>query len=280
MVSEAVKAVKEREVERIAAEIRAARVIAIAALSNFPSKNLQVIRKKLRGSAKITVSKSSLIGRAFEKAGRNAELLKHLQGPCALIFTELSPFKLHRILKQSKGKAAAKPGQIAPYDLVVPAGETNIPPGPALGELKQAGINAAIQGGKVVVLKDSVVTKKGEPVSEAAARGLAKLGVEPFEIGLGIAAALEGSDIYTSAVLGIDEQKLLADMAAASASAFNLSVSAAYPTKRNINVILQKAMRESRALALGAGIYERDVIDAIIARANAQALALKSKANV
>ena len=52
-----------------------------------------------------------------------------------LYFIYIKPY-----LEKSKSNAPAKPGQTAPSDLVLPAGETPFTPGPMIGELGQLGI--------------------------------------------------------------------------------------------------------------------------------------------
>jgi large subunit ribosomal protein L10 len=268
---------KQEFVSSLAERIKKFRVIAVADIRNYPDRHLQAIRKKLRGKAEMIVAKNSLISRALEKAGKGAELSSILTGPTALILTDMNPFQLHRLVKQSKGKAAAKPGQVAPYDIVVPAGETSLPPGPVLSELKQGGVNAQIKGGKVVIATDSVVAKAGQKITDAASKALQKLGVEPFDVMLNILAAWEDRLVYKKDVLDVDEQKLLDDLRRGASEALNLSLSASYPTKQNIQLMLQKAFINSRSLALNANIYEKEVIDVILAKANAQANALKNK---
>ena len=56
-----------------------------------------------------------------------------MEGQSALIFTDMNPFKLFKILEDSKTPAPAKPGAIAPADIVVPRGDTGSAPGPILG---------------------------------------------------------------------------------------------------------------------------------------------------
>jgi large subunit ribosomal protein L10 len=268
---------KQEFVLNLAEKIKKFKVIAVADLHNYPDRQLQAIRKKLRGKAEMIIAKNSLISRAFEKAGKGIELTSAMTGPTALILTDMNPFQLYRLVKQGKGKAAAKPGQIAPYDIVIPAGETSLPPGPVLSELKQGGVNAQIKGGKVVIATDSVVAKAGQKISDAAAKALQKLGIEPFDVMLNICAAWENKLVYKKDVLDVDEEKLMKDLRRGASEALNLSFAAAYPTRQNINQLLQKAHLNSRSLALNANIYEKDVIDAILAKANAHAHALKSK---
>jgi len=268
---------KQEFVSNLAEKIKKFKVIAVADIRNYPDRHLQAVRRKLRGSAELVVAKNSLIKRALEQAGKEPELTNIMTGPTALVMTDMNPFQLYKFVKQSKGKAAAKPGQLAPYEIVIPAGETSLPPGPVLSELKQGGVNAQIKGGKVVIATDSVVAKAGQKITDAAAKALQKLGIEPFEVMFNILAASEGGVIYKKDVLDVDEEKLLADIGRCASEALNLSFNIAYPTKQNIILLLQKAHRDSRSLALNAEIYEKDVIDLILAKANAQASALKSR---
>jgi large subunit ribosomal protein L10 len=271
------KELKAKKVEELTELAKNAKVIAIADLRNLPDKHLQALRKKLRNDATIVVTKNALLQRALKQAGKASELIENLNAPSAVIFTNMDPFKLYKIIRQSRGKAAAKPGQIAPFDIIVPKGETSLAPGPVLTELKQAGIQAQIAAGKVVIGKDSVVVKAGEKIGDIQAKALQKLGVEPFEVGVELIAAWEGGIVYPKTVLHIDEAAFMQKLQSAASMAFNLSFNSAYPTKANIKLLLGKAVIEGKALALEANIYEKDSIGMILAKANAQASALKAK---
>jgi len=268
---------KAKEVSELAELAKKASVIAIADLRNLPDRHLQSLRKKLRGKGVVIVAKNSLISRALKQAGKAPDLIGELKGPSAVIFAEIDPFKLYKIVRQSRGKAAAKPGQIAPFDIIVPKGETALTPGPVLTELKQAGIQAAIAGGKVVINRDSTVVKSGEKIGDMQAKALQKLGVEPFEVGMELVAAWEAGTLYPKAVLHIDEAEFMLQLRTAAAGAFGLAMEIAYPTPMNIKLLIGKASLEAKALALDANIYDKGVIDLILAKANAQAGALKAK---
>ena len=273
------KEMKKRMVSELAEKIKKSKVIAVADIQNLPDKHLQAVRKKLRGKAEFLVVKNSLIKRAFEEANKAKELMNHITGPTSIIFTELDPFHFYKHVKQSKGKAAAKPGQVAPYDIIIPAGETTLPPGPILSEFKQAGIQAQIQAGKVVIAKDSLVAKAGEKISDVVAKALQKLGIEPFEVGMNVVAAWDNI-VYPKSVLDIDEVKFMEELKAASSSAFNLSINIAYPTRENINLLIQKAFLDSKNLAINANVYEGEVIELLLSKAYGQASSLKGKVGV
>ncbi|VVC03715.1 50S ribosomal protein L10 [Candidatus Burarchaeum australiense] len=243
------------------------KTIGIVDLRNLPDSQFGSLRKKLRGKAEFAVAKNTLIKMAFEKSKVGAGLVPMVNAPSALVFTDMNPFELFNFLKKNKGKAAAKPGQLAPFDLIVPAGETTLPPGPALSELKSAKIDARIQDGKVVIAKDSLVAKKGEKISDLVAKGLQKLGIEPFEVGMNMVAAFDGALVYLHDVMDVDEEKLMAQFAQGYQNAMNLSVEIGYTTKANIEIMIVKAVRNARGLAVEANIYEKDVMGEIMAKA-------------
>ncbi|MEM4389148.1 MAG: 50S ribosomal protein L10 [Candidatus Micrarchaeia archaeon] len=267
---------KESTVALLTEEIKKAKCIGIVALRGVPDRQFQSVRRKLRGKVKFIVAKNSLIKRALHSAGKAVELCQEMNGPTALFLTEMDPFALYSFVKKNKGKAAAKPNQLAPFDIVVPAGETTLPPGPVLSELKAAGIDARIVGGKVVIGKDSVVAKAGSKISPVVAKALQKLGIEPFEVGLKIPAIWEGI-LYRESVLDIDEKKFFADLSAAYSAAFNLSMKICYPTKENIRALIAKAVCESRAVGIKAKIFEQDIIPFLLAQGIAEASSLESK---
>lgn len=132
-----------------------------------------------------------------------------MDGQPAIVFTDMNPFKLFKILEDSKTSAPAKEGNIPDSDIVVPEGDTGFEPGPLLGELQQVGIPAKIDKGKIVVSKDHVVVEAGEVVSKQVASMLTRLDIQPMEVGIDLQAAYEEESVYTSDLLTIDEEKKL-----------------------------------------------------------------------
>src|SRR3989338_2085586 len=109
----------------------------------------------------------------------------------ALLLKKENPFSLYKILKKSKSSASAKAGQIAPRDIIVPAGPTPFTPGPVISEFAALGIKAGVEGGKVAVKQDTTACKEGKPINAPLASMLARLGIEPMEIGLNLVAVFE-----------------------------------------------------------------------------------------
>ena len=244
---------KKEEVNYVKKLIQEHKVILIADLTNLPSAQLQSIKTKLKKDLKIRVTKKRILRIAINQLKDKRDLTKlepYLENCMpALLVTNKDPFSIYKSIKKSKSYIAAKPGQIALTDLVVEPGPSNFPPGPIIGELGQAGIIAAVEGGKVVVKRKTVLAKEGEEITTKAAGILAKLGVEPIEVGLHIVAAIDEGVIYEKSVLDVDEEEYLNNLRRAHFEAVSLAVGVSYITKDSIKVLLGKAQREMLALS-------------------------------
>lgn len=203
-----IKEWKKEKVEELTKLIKKYKVIGLLKLDELPSSQFQTIRGKLRGDVLIITSKKSFLSRAFEKTN-NKDLVEKMEGSPAVILTNLSPFKIYKIIQKNKSVSSIKPGQIAPIDLIVKKGETPFAPGPIIGELGEIGVRAKIMNGKINVLKDAVVVKQGEPAGEKAASILTRLGVKPMEIGLDLVVIKEDDILYTSEDLDVDVENLI-----------------------------------------------------------------------
>jgi len=95
-----------------------------------------------------------------------------------------------------------------------------------------------------------------------------------MDVGLSLQAALFEGSVYEPSVLAIDEDLIYSQLQLAAVQAFNLSVNAVIPTRDTAVPIVEKAVREARALAIEAGVYSMDVIDAIIGKAYRESVAL------
>jgi len=186
----------------------------------------------------------------------------------------MNPFKLYKVLERNRTTAPAKPNSIAPNDISVKKGPTGFPAGPILGELQQAGIPATIEKGKIEITKDAVVVKEGQRVVPHVASCLARLGIEPMEIGLDVLCAYEAGTVFLPDTLSVDGAKVLADIQKAYMQAVNLSVNTAYPTKQTAPLLIAKAAREATGLAVEATIFEPEVMDTFLSRAHSQMMAL------
>src|SRR5437773_11247713 len=80
-------------------------VIALSKMTKIRATQLMTIRKKFRNEIRIRVIKNRVAQRAFEKVKDIAgleELSSELEGQCALLFTNISPFKLSLLFDKNK----------------------------------------------------------------------------------------------------------------------------------------------------------------------------------
>ncbi len=253
MTTKARKAVVEKKikaVEDIKKLLSQYTTIAVVDLTSLPARQLQQVRKKLRGKVDFKITKKDFLRRALEVANnpKAKELLKHLGKEPALVFTNLNAFDLFKQFKSVRQNVAAKAGQLAPEDIWVQAGPTPFGPGPVISEFAQLKIKAKVVGGKIEVQQPSLVVKAGEPVPALAASILGRLGVTPVVIGVNLTVALEKNDLYTKDVLDIDEEKYIGLIRSAYTDALKLGVAREIMTKEVAEYLLAKAEREAKAL--------------------------------
>ncbi len=277
-----VAAWKKDLVNELTKEMTSAPVVAIVDVHGIAGQQIQSMRAGLRGSAYLKMTKNNLILLALEEAAKErpelAELKDSVYGQCAVISTNMNPFKLFSKLESTKTAAAAKPGQIAPFDIVVPKGPTPFGPGPIIGDLQKIGLPAAIEGGKIVVKKDTTLVKAGEAIPANVAAMLPKLEILPMVVGMDLRAAYEDGTIYKKDVLDIPENYYRDMFATAAFSARALGVSVVYPAKETIIPLIQKAYREAFGLSISAAIPTKENIEMLIAKADSQMLSVASAA--
>lgn len=253
-------------------------VVGIASLTDFPADLFQQLRKKLSGKIVFHVSKQRLIKLALSDSRlKDTKLKDYVNGSCAVVFSEMNPFELFSSLKKSSGKTSARAGSIAPEDIVVPQGDTGLPPGPALSDLKSAGLPVRVQGGTIFIPEDTVVAGKGDVISVAVAATLSKLDIKPIKVSMNLLAAYDGTEVYPKEVLDIDIGQTKADLASAYMNSLTLAVRIAYLSQESVPYILQKAHNSALALAVSAEYPTSEALPYLLQKADAEARALKEK---
>ncbi|AFU57037.1 acidic ribosomal protein P0 [Candidatus Nitrososphaera gargensis Ga9.2] len=256
-------------------------VIALSKMTKVRATQLMAIRKKFRNDVKIRIIKNKVAIRAFEKVKGVAgieNLSKQLEGQCALMFTNISPFKLNLIFAQNKVFLPAKGGDIATKEVVVPAGNTGIAPGPVLSEFKVANVPTKIDQGTIWVSKDTVVAKPGDVISMQLASLLSKLNVKPIEAGIAVNFAIAEGLMFKEQDLRIDLEEYKTELVRSFQQALALATEAGYMTPETIKPLLVKAQQQARSLAAEAGYVTPETADFVLQRAQAKAQAVANKA--
>jgi large subunit ribosomal protein L10 len=146
-----------------------------------------------------------------------------------------------------------------------------------VGEFNAVGIPAKIDKGKIAIQKETKVVSAGEPMSADLGMMLAKLGINPIEIGLILIGAIEEGLLLPADDLDLDLDGLKDDIAVATSRAFNLACNAHWFSTATTPVLLAKASSESLAVAVEAGIVNDKTAELFVMRANARMMALASQ---
>jgi len=254
-----VKEEKLKAVEALREEIESTPVIGIIDMHKMPGKQLQEIRKRLRGKAELKMIKKVILKFAID--GVKKKKIKDIEAVIptqpAIVLTDMGAFKLYAVVNKLRFKTFAKDGDVAEEDIWVSAGPTSLMAGPAISELQQAGVPASIESGKITVRKDACVVKAGETITAIKANALRKLKVEPMEVVLNIVAVYENGVIYSKDILELTTEYPDMMMQAYN-NALNLSVFIVFPTKENIKCLLSKAVQAAKAIKGLVGIEKKE----------------------
>ena len=255
-------------------------VVAVADLPKVRSSQIQEIRKKLRGKADLMVAKNTILRKAAEELAaekQNVEkFAEAVTGSKVLIFTQMNPFELIIFLDKNKVRVPAKGGDTSTGDIMIPAGNTGLQPGPVISEFNEAKVQTRIEGGSIFVAKDAVVVKKGEVIPTKVASLLSKLGMKPMEAGLSLSYAYDNGMVLGPNDLTFDLDQMKTDFASAARMAFGVAVEANIMLPQTATAIISKAYRQAVTVSVESGFFTKQTANLIIQKAYANMNALAS----
>jgi len=253
-------------------------VIGVIDVEGVPATAMLGMRDTLREHMVMTMAKKTLVRRAWKKAGLSEDELDTLFDgvtiPMLVQTDSLNAFQLFAELEKTKTGRAAKAGDIAPNDIIIEEGPTQFPPGPIVGEFNSVGIPAKIDKGKVAIQKTVTAVEKGQPISADLGLMLAKLEINPIEIGLILSGVVEDGTVMAADDLDLDLDGFTANIKSATSGAFNLACNIGWFTDQTVPVLLSKAAGEAMAVAIEAGIHNEETMPVLISRAHARMLAV------
>jgi large subunit ribosomal protein L10 len=255
-------------------------VVAVADLQKVRSSQIQEIRKKLRGKADLIVAKNTILRKVSSSIASKKEnvdkFANGLTGSKVLIFTQMNPFELIVFLNKNKVRVPAKGGDTATSDIVIPAGNTGLQPGPVISEFNEAKVQTRIEGGSIFVARDTVVATKGDTISTKTASLLSKLGMKPMEAGLSLSYAYDNGQVLGPNDLTFDLDQMKNDFTSAARLAFGVAVEANIMLPQTAPVIIAKAYRQAVTVSVEAGFFTKATAEMIIQKAYRNMNALSS----
>ena len=249
------------------------KVIALIKMEKVRSTQLMQVRKKFRGQLKIIMVKNNIAKKVLEKVDIKGidKVIEALDGLCAIMFTDRDPFKICIDLDKSKIYLPAKKGDIATDEIVIPEGNTGIPPGPVLSEFKEVKVATKIDSGSIAVSEDTVVAVPGDVISHKLSALLSKLGIKPIQAGMSINMALQEGMLYTSEDLKIDIEEIKQELFVSFNAALALAINASYTTKESMEHLLRKAFGDARSLSINSRHATTETVKDVLHVANGKA---------
>lgn len=247
------KAIPEYKIQRVATLMQLMKThttFLLASTNKLPSSQFHAIKKQLRGKASISVAKKSLILRALEETNDPAlqKIKEHIGADIALFFSNLDPFTLSGLLADNQSPAKAKAGDIAPEDIHVEPGPTDLVPGPAISELSGVGLKVAVEGGKLAIKQPATIVKAGEAIKENVASVMGKLGIMPLKVGFEPIAAYDATDHKVYVGIKIDKKASLEALREAIGKSRGFAINVKYVSSDTIGYFISRAGLEEKAV--------------------------------
>ncbi|MFX0059719.1 MAG: 50S ribosomal protein L10 [Candidatus Hodarchaeota archaeon] len=198
------------------------KTVSVIEVAKLNDKQIQEMRKLLREKAIIRMSKKNLQLRAIEQYKNESkkknleELENNVPGQAALCFTDMDIFELKKIFNNNIWMVPAKPDEVTPVDIWVPAGDTGLPTGQVISELNMTlRLPTRIQNDTIWVREDTRTHKAGDFVNVKQAAVLKKLGINPIESLIRIKFAWSEGEVFPEEVIYIDVEAFKQDIISA-----------------------------------------------------------------
>lgn len=224
----------------------------IVGADNVGSKQMQTIRSSLRGIGIVLMGKNTMIRKAIrghlENNGQLEKLLPHIKGNVGFVFTKGDLNDIREKLTESKVRAPARPGAIAPLPVIIPAQNTGL--GPEKTSFFQAlSIPTKISKGTIEIINDVPILKPGDKVGASEATLLNMLNISPFSYGLQIEQVYDSGSIFSPDILDIKPEDLRAKFQAGVANLAAVCLQVGYPTIASVPHSIANGFRNLLAIA-------------------------------
>ncbi|MFX1355361.1 MAG: 50S ribosomal protein L10 [Promethearchaeota archaeon] len=228
--------------------------IAVIEVAHLNDRQIKETRKLLRGKAVIRMSKNLQL-RAIEeyknvsKKKNLDEFAQSIPGQSALCFTNIDIFELKKIFNENEWMVPAKPDEITPVDIWVPAGDTGLPTGQVISELNMTlKLPTRIQNDTIWIKEDTRTHKAGDTVDVKQAAVLKKLGIKPIESLIKIHFAWSDGEFISEDILYMDLSQFKHDFSKAYREALGILFEIPILFKDMTREYLQKAVATANLL--------------------------------
>jgi large subunit ribosomal protein LP0 len=224
----------------------------IVGADNVGSRQMQQIRMSLRGLAVVLMGKNTMMRKAIrghlENNAALEKILPHIKGNVGFVFTKGDLNEVRDKLTESKVRAPARAGAIAPCEVIIPAQNTGL--GPEKTSFFQAlSIPTKISKGTIEIINDVPILKPGDKVGASEATLLNMLNISPFSYGLIIEQVYDSGSIFSPNILDIKPEDLRAKFQQGVANLAAVSLAIGYPTIASVPHSIANGFKNLLALA-------------------------------
>lgn len=228
----------------------------IITVDNVGSRQMQEARLALRGRAAILMGKNTVMRKVIrdeaEKNPKVGNILPYIEGNMGFVFTNEDLVEIRDVITANKVPAAARGGQIAPKDVIVPPGPTGLDPGQT-NFFQALNIATKITRGAIEILTEVKLIKAGERVSSSAVVLLNKLNIKPFEYGIVPVTVYEDGSVYNAKFLDMTEAEIGNRFGQACAKLASISFAINYPNTATVPHSFGRVLKQLVALSLASG---------------------------
>jgi len=228
--------------------------ILIVTVDNVGSSHMQSIRKSLRGNAALLMGKNTLMRKAMREYAKDHPeidpLIPLVYGNIGLLFVngDIQDVKA-KLLTNTVG-AYAKVGSVSPCEVLVPKGDTGMDPSKT-SFFQALSIQTKINKGKIEILNDIPLMKKGDKVSSSQATLLQMLNIKPFLYGCKITTVYDSGLIFSASVLDLTDDDILAKFQRGVQRIASISLQVGLPSVASVPHSVSNAYSKLQAIALG-----------------------------
>lgn len=229
--------------------------ILIVNCDNVGSNQLQQIRHALRSSCEILFGKNTLMRRAILQTENSdyAELLPHIKGNVGLIFTHGDLAGIRDMLLNFKVAAPARVGAIAPDEVVIPKGPTQLD-AQKTSFFQALNIQTKITKGAIEIVNDVKLLQKDERVGPSEAALLNMLDISPFSYGLVPTQVYENGSTYSPTVMDITDDDVIAKFMDGVGNVAAVSLACGFANSTSVPHMVANGYKNVLAVALATDI--------------------------
>eukprot|EP00766_Chilomastix_caulleryi_P002932 gnl/Chilomastix_caulleri/396.p1 GENE.gnl/Chilomastix_caulleri/396~~gnl/Chilomastix_caulleri/396.p1 ORF type:complete len:314 (+),score=120.14 gnl/Chilomastix_caulleri/396:48-989(+) len=239
--------------------------VLVCEIDNVGSRQIQEVKRDLIGKAIGFKCVNSfvyrIINHKFPERHDLKELTHHLSGNNYFFFTNGNVKEIAETITANHREAAAKPGQIAPCDVVIPAMVTKLDPSQSSFFIS-LNIPTKLNKGNVEIVRDIELIKTGDKVTAGQVSLLQKLNMMPFFFSIKVTHVLENGMYYPASALKITDDKL-EEMTEEAIKTFTaLSLATNYATLPAVPHIVSRTIRKLLGLGIATS-YECEELNGV-----------------